>query len=104
MMELRYKHEVSNSNASVTSSRVNFPLVFLIKACDQWMHHLQRKYFTLFERPLKTFGQIWGGGKLSEQDLKGQTLPNRHNKDGKRIGKGKTFPKEYQTIESKYVT
>ena len=45
-----------------------------------------------------------GGGKLSEQDLKGQTLPNRHNKDGKRIGKGKTFPKEYQTIESKYVT
>ena len=40
----------------------------------------------------------------SDQDLKGQTLPNRHKKNGKRIGKGKTFPKEYQTIESKYVT
>ena len=46
-----------------------------------------------------------GGKKTSsDQDLKGQTLPNRHNKDGERIGKGKTFPKEYQTIESKYVT
>ena len=46
-----------------------------------------------------------GGGKTSsDQDLKGQTLPNRHKKNGKRIGKGKIFPKEYQTIESKYVT
>ena len=78
-MELRYKHEVSNSNASVTSTRVNFPLVFLIKACDQWIQDLQRKYFTLFERPLKTFGQIWGGkNPSSDQDLKEQTLPNRH--------------------------
>ena len=68
---------------------------------------MQRKYFILFERPLKTFGQIWGKKKKkpsSDQDLKGQTLPNRHKKNGKRIGKGKTFPKEYQTIESKYVT
>ena len=79
--------------------------MFLIKACDQWIQDLQRKYFTLFERPLKTFGQIWGGkNPSSDQDLKEQTLPNRHKKNGKRIGKGKTFPKEYQTIESKYVT
>ena len=36
------------------------------------------------------------GGKntSSDQDLKGQTFPNRHKKNGKRIGKGKTFPKK----------
>ena len=83
MMELRYKHEVSNSNASETSSRVNFPLVFFIKACDQWMQDLQRKYFTLRD-PLKHLHK-YGEKTSSDQDLKGQTLPNRNKKNRKRI-------------------
>ena len=94
---LRCTHGVSLTE---TSSRVNFPSVFLIKVCDQWMQDLQRKYFTLFERPLKTFGQIREKTSSDQEKIKGHTLPNINKKNRKRIGKGKTFPKEYQTIES----
>ena len=65
---------------------------------------LQRKYFTIFERPLKTFGQIWEKTSSDQEEIKGHILPNIKKKNRKRIGKGKTFPKEYQTLESKYVT
>ena len=65
---------------------------------------LQRKYFTIFERLLKTFGQIWEKTSSDQEEIKGHTLPNIKKKNRKRIGKGKTFPKEYQTLESKYVT
>lgn len=78
--------------------------MFLIKVCDQWIQDLQRKYFTLFERPLKTFGQIRGKTSSDQEEIKGHTLPNINKKKRKRIGKGKNLPKEYQTIKSKYVT